>query len=149
MIAWFQLSGLSRWWVRSAPARQRPASQSLYAAANDLPAVAAESSQPVGCGWFDSSRELHQGLQVLEHQGAQDLSEQMPLAPWLELYLLSSVPDARSENPPPPARPAPSAPVLAGWSSQKTTTGPLARAALGRPKPVDGKSVALPAAAAR
>ncbi len=36
----------------------------------------------VGCGWFDSSHDLRQGLRVREHEAA---SAELPL--WLELHL--------------------------------------------------------------
>lgn len=42
-----------------------------------------------GCGWFDSSHELKQGLQVQEHASLAELSELLPLADWLQLHLSS------------------------------------------------------------
>lgn len=44
--------------------------------------------RPLGCGWFDSSHDLQQGLQVREAD-AQGLA-QLPLADWLALHLRSS-----------------------------------------------------------
>ncbi len=40
-----------------------------------------------GCGWFDSSRDLHQGLVVLEHSGAEGLGAELPITVWLSLVL--------------------------------------------------------------
>lgn len=40
-----------------------------------------------GCGWFDSSHELQQGLLVREHSDPSALAAEMPLGPWLELHL--------------------------------------------------------------
>jgi hypothetical protein len=37
-----------------------------------------------GCGWFDSSHDLRQGLRVREHTAA---SAELPLPLWLELHL--------------------------------------------------------------
>lgn len=28
-----------------------------------------EADRPQGCGWFESSHELHQGMRVIEHAG--------------------------------------------------------------------------------
>ena len=43
-----------------------------------------------GCGWFDSSHDLNEGLCVREHGSADSLAAElrgMPLAHWLELQL--------------------------------------------------------------
>jgi len=40
-----------------------------------------------GCGWFDSSHELHRGLLVQEHAASDALAAELPLRPWLELQL--------------------------------------------------------------
>jgi len=40
-----------------------------------------------GCGWFDSSHELQQGLLVREHNDSASLAAEMPLGPWLDLHL--------------------------------------------------------------
>ncbi len=45
-----------------------------------------DPDRPLGCGWFDSSHELHQGLQVEEAPDAQTLA-QLPLSDWLALQL--------------------------------------------------------------
>ena len=42
---------------------------------------------PPGCGWFDSSHELHTGLWVREHASPDDVANDLPLAAWLELHL--------------------------------------------------------------
>lgn len=36
--------------------------------------------EPIGCGWFESSRELVQGIKVIEHQGFDALSFDVPLS---------------------------------------------------------------------
>jgi hypothetical protein len=37
-----------------------------------------------GCGWFDSSHELHAGLQVTEHLSPERLANELPLGWWLD-----------------------------------------------------------------
>ncbi len=52
-------------------------------------AVQAPEDRPKGCGWFDSSYELGQGLEVCEH-GADSAAQALaaaPLADWLEFQL--------------------------------------------------------------
>jgi hypothetical protein len=49
--------------------------------------TAAPDERPPGCGWFDSSHELHCGLAVTEHASADTVASQLPLGDWLELHL--------------------------------------------------------------
>jgi hypothetical protein len=51
---------------------------------------------PQGCGWFDSSHELQRGLWVQEHDSADELAQELPLASWLELHLAAWRPAAQS-----------------------------------------------------
>lgn len=52
-----------------------------FTAARGLPAAQVElTPEPSGCGWFESSRELVQGIKVIEHQGFEGLSFEVPLA---------------------------------------------------------------------
>lgn len=49
-----------------------------------------DDDRPRGCGWFDSSLDLQQGLRVEEHTGLPDddpALADLPLAAWLELQL--------------------------------------------------------------
>jgi hypothetical protein len=46
-----------------------------------------DAERPVGCGWFESSHELHRGLVVREHATPDALGAELPLASWLELHL--------------------------------------------------------------
>jgi len=39
--------------------------------------------RPQGCGWFDSSHELHAGLNVTEHRDVDAVVNQIPLSWWL------------------------------------------------------------------
>jgi hypothetical protein len=41
----------------------------------------------LGCGWFDSSHDLHAGLCVQEHAHPDTVAQHLPLADWLELQL--------------------------------------------------------------
>jgi hypothetical protein len=47
-----------------------------------LPAQDEEVDEPLGCGWFDSSFELSQGLRVTEHASFERVQFDVPLA-WL------------------------------------------------------------------
>jgi len=47
---------------------------------------AADEALP-GCGWFDSSHELQNGLMVTEHLSADAVACDLPLADWLGLHL--------------------------------------------------------------
>lgn len=38
----------------------------------------------LGCGWFDSSHELHAGLQVTEHLTPERVVNELPLGWWLD-----------------------------------------------------------------
>jgi len=44
--------------------------------------TADEPGLPRGCGWFESSHELVHGMRVIEHDGFDALSAELPLA-WL------------------------------------------------------------------
>ena len=47
----------------------------------------ADEDGPRGCGWFDSSHELHRGLSVCEHASPDSLARELPLPHWLDLQL--------------------------------------------------------------
>lgn len=51
----------------------------------DVPAVA--EAPPRGCGWFDSSHELHQGLCVTEHSQPDTVANELGVTAWLDLHL--------------------------------------------------------------
>lgn len=58
------------------------------------PVVPPSEERPLGCGWFDSSHDLHQGLQVGEADG-QALAL-LPLSDWLTLHVTPcNAPDTR------------------------------------------------------
>ncbi|MBP6765926.1 MAG: hypothetical protein KA141_13055 [Rubrivivax sp.] len=57
------------------------------AAGRDSNEAGAGAPTPQGCGWFDSSHELQQGLLVCEHTDPATLAAEMPLGPWLEMQL--------------------------------------------------------------
>ncbi len=46
---------------------------------------------PGACGWFDSSHELVQGLQVRELSTPESLAAALPLGAWLQLQGCASV----------------------------------------------------------
>ena len=50
-----------------------------------------------GCGWFDSSHDLHAGLQVTEHLTPEPVAHELPLGWWLDWHMSaagSAVPSA-------------------------------------------------------
>lgn len=71
-------------WARRAPAPR------LRAHAEP----AGDDEPQAGCGWFDSSRELLQGLEVREHRTADLLADELPLADWIALHLCDAPPRA-------------------------------------------------------
>ena len=56
-------------------------------AADPGAAEAQDDAVPRGCGWFDSSHDLQQGLRVQEHLSADSLARELPLGAWLDLQL--------------------------------------------------------------
>ena len=50
---------------------------------DDTEAPAPGDDRPRGCGWFDSSHDLHRGLQVTEHREVDAVVNQIPQSWWL------------------------------------------------------------------
>ena len=68
--------------------KRRPASRAAPVHAADLSGVEAVADEGArGCGWFDSSHDLLQGLRVQEHASADSLARELPLGAWLDLQL--------------------------------------------------------------
>ena len=72
-------------WRQPEPCRRaaRPAAPDWVNACSE------PSPQPLdellrGCGWFDSSHELHAGLQVTEHLSPEPVANEVPLGWWLD-----------------------------------------------------------------
>ena len=63
--------------------RRAPVEPDETAETATLPA----DERPPGCGWFDSSHELQQGLQVTEHASGEALGAELPLGDWLAMHL--------------------------------------------------------------
>ncbi|GMV45343.1 MAG: hypothetical protein AMXMBFR66_07410 [Pseudomonadota bacterium] len=75
---------------RLAPARAEPRAFNAPFSATlpPLDALDDAAAEPIlGCGWFDSSHDLRQGLVVQEHASADMVSEALGVAAWLELHL--------------------------------------------------------------
>jgi hypothetical protein len=64
------------------PRRPRPAVVDLDPTAPAAP----PDDRPLGCGWFDSSLDLAQGLAVREHASVQAVAGELPLADWLHFH---------------------------------------------------------------
>lgn len=58
-----------------------------HAAAQATAHAQAEEEGLRGCGWFDSSHDLQQGLCVQEHLSPDTLARELPLSAWLDLQL--------------------------------------------------------------
>jgi hypothetical protein len=72
------------WW-RAAPPRAaaRPATPDWVNGGSERVAEPLDDVL-LGCGWFDSSHELHAGLQVTEHLSPERLANEVPLGWWLD-----------------------------------------------------------------
>lgn len=79
--------GLGPAQARPAVARSRRRQRGGSGPAAAPAAVLDEADAGKGCGWFDSSRDLHQGLVVLEHNGVENLGADLPITVWLGLVL--------------------------------------------------------------
>jgi len=72
------------WW-RHAPARPLPrAATPDWVNAGSEPSAEQLDEVLLGCGWFDSSHELHAGLQVTEHLTPERVANEVPLGWWLD-----------------------------------------------------------------
>ena len=72
------------WW-RHAPVRPRsPAAVPDWVNASCEPGPEQLDEVLLGCGWFDSSHELHTGLQVTEHLTPERVANEVPLGWWLD-----------------------------------------------------------------
>ena len=74
--------------VRALPAQPAFTPETLIAE----DATIVDEDRPRGCGWFDSSHELHCGLSVCEHASPDGLARELPLPDWLDLHLSSWIP---------------------------------------------------------
>jgi hypothetical protein len=65
--------------------RQSPAERALPGSPIDR--LTPPEARPQGCGWFDSSHDLNQGLQVTEHANPDTVAGDLPLSDWLRMQL--------------------------------------------------------------
>jgi hypothetical protein len=79
-----RLSQCLNWW-RAKPQRRaaRPSAPDWVNAGSE-PGPEAREEVLLGCGWFDSSHELHHGLQVTEHPTPERVANEVPLGWWLD-----------------------------------------------------------------
>ena len=91
------VAALARCLGMGTPPNRAGARRRTRRAADALPALPTLEGQDdaahPGCGWFDSSHELHQGLVVLEHSGAEGLGAELPVTLWLQLVLDGAAPN--------------------------------------------------------
>ena len=75
-------------WHRTAPTHRL--SPAAVLADGDPATVGPEAdadTDAAGCGWFDSSHDLQNGLLVTEHASADAVANELPLEAWLDLHL--------------------------------------------------------------
>ena len=77
-------------WHRTAPTHRL--SPTAVLADGDPATVGPEAdddtdADTAGCGWFDSSHDLQNGLLVTEHASADAVANELPLEAWLDLHL--------------------------------------------------------------
>ena len=73
-----------QWWRPAHPVRaRRPAAPDWVDACGE-PSETQLDEALLGCGWFDSSHELHTGLQVTEHLTPDRVANEVPLGWWLD-----------------------------------------------------------------
>ena len=71
------------WW-RHAPARPHRVAAPDWVNGGIEPSAEQLDEVLLGCGWFDSSHELHSGLQVTEHLTPERVANEVPLGWWLD-----------------------------------------------------------------
>lgn len=78
------LSQCLNWWRRT-PTRMpaRPAVPDWVQDGSE-PSEAQLDEVLLGCGWFESSHELHAGLQVTEHASPEAVVNEVPAGWWLD-----------------------------------------------------------------
>jgi hypothetical protein len=88
---------LNLFWRRAARHRRatRPVAPDWVNATADAPP--ADGADRVRCcGWFDSSHELHAGMQITEHLTPEPVANEVPLGWWLDWQSRGAVPSAQA-----------------------------------------------------
>ena len=73
-----------RWWRAAPKCRPPRAATPDWVTAGGAAPEPAAPEPPWGCGWFDSSDELHCGLLVTEHLSPERVANEVPLGWWLD-----------------------------------------------------------------
>ncbi len=82
------LRGL-RWWAGSPAPRARTVfgADGIGVLECEGEELAEHEERPRGCGWFDSSQDLREGLCVSEHAASDAVAAQLPVMAWVQLQL--------------------------------------------------------------
>ena len=86
---WRTWARCQRWWSGAPAHRSFGAAGVIDIAALELASdeLAAEDERPRGCGWFDSSQDLREGLCISEHAPSDPVTAQLPVMAWVQLQL--------------------------------------------------------------
>ena len=88
-----KLSQCLRGWFAAPQRRVRRATPPDWVLASDAPATPPPEESVRGCGWFDSSHDLHSGLLITEHATPERVANEVPLGWWLD-WQSSAVPSS-------------------------------------------------------
>jgi hypothetical protein len=92
------LSHCLPWWHALRPrAAPRPCTPD-WVNAGSVPGEPALDDVLLGCGWFDSSHELHAGLQVTEHLTPEPVANEVPLGWWLDWQSRGAAPSLKGSG---------------------------------------------------
>ena len=72
-----------QWWRQARPVRAPRPRPDWVGACGEVVDSQLDDAL-LGCGWFDSSHELHVGLQVTEHLSPERVANEVPLGWWLD-----------------------------------------------------------------
>ena len=93
-LPWWIRRGWRAWarcqrWCAGAPVRRSSAQGFIDIAALELMSDAQDEQdeRPRGCGWFDSSQDLREGLCISEHAPGDAVTAQLPVMAWVQLQL--------------------------------------------------------------
>ncbi len=85
-------------WLFGAPVRRsfaQPGFIDIAALELQVSEEGEHNERPRGCGWFDSSQDLREGLCISEHAAGDAVAAQLPVMAWVQLQLSGWRPDLK------------------------------------------------------